>query len=354
MVETDKSMPIGTALWKLLVRTISCVVVGLKICRRQVRLAQQTITAVSAAYTADCMMETISIAASQAQPLSAAMHVFYHHEPFRIAEWVADLLLHDVNVMSVSQSTVSCNSSEPVSEEWNAQEDSGCLKSAKTALIKSFKAVLAADVLQNGLFLQCSLCPLDCVYMRCRHAPGLVPVSRSPSQGSWNLSPILRIAAGLHTSLLSLVQAIAFSYVLQARPCSPSAGSRCGDPGSGQGGACLSPSGWQQCMQCGLLLAVHAVDRFVRCRHAFGDQYMATDIKIPQAGKLELVFHPQDGGEAQRYPVHEFDGAGKFTPEWPRILPFHCRLFYACIQRHILGNRHEHPCVRQARACVPT
>jgi len=190
--------------------------------------------------------------------------------------------------------------------------------------------------------------------MRCRHAPGLVPGSRSPSQGSWNLSPILRIAAGLHTSLLSLVQAIAFSYVLQARPCSPVAGSRHGNPGSGQGGACLSPSGWQQCMQCGLLLAVHAVDRFVRCRHAFGDQYMATDIKIPQAGKLELVFHPQDGGEAQRYPVHDFDGAGKFTPEWPRILPFHCRLFYACIQRHIPGNRHEHPCVRQARACVPT
>ena len=45
-------------------------------------------------------------------------------------------------------------------------------------------------------------------------------------------------------------------------------------------------------------------------RHAFGDQYKATDIPIRGPGKLELVFHPEGGGEAQRYEVHNFDGAG--------------------------------------------
>ncbi len=29
-------------------------------------------------------------------------------------------------------------------------------------------------------------------------------------------------------------------------------------------------------------------------RHAFGDQYKATDIKIPSAGKLKMVFEPKD------------------------------------------------------------
>ena len=45
-------------------------------------------------------------------------------------------------------------------------------------------------------------------------------------------------------------------------------------------------------------------------RHAFGDQYRATDLVIPGAGKVELVYHPKDGGEPQRYEVHDFDGAG--------------------------------------------
>lgn len=49
----------------------------------------------------------------------------------------------------------------------------------------------------------------------------------------------------------------------------------------------------------------------MRCRHAFGDQYQATDLVIPGAGKLELVFYPQDGGEPQRFNVHEFAGAGQ-------------------------------------------
>uniref|UniRef100_S6B599 Isocitrate dehydrogenase [NADP] n=1 Tax=Babesia bovis TaxID=5865 RepID=S6B599_BABBO len=45
-------------------------------------------------------------------------------------------------------------------------------------------------------------------------------------------------------------------------------------------------------------------------RHAFGDQYNATDIKIPGAGTLELVFTPADGGPTQAYKVTDFKGPG--------------------------------------------
>ncbi|RCK62576.1 Isocitrate dehydrogenase [NADP] peroxisomal [Candida viswanathii] len=45
-------------------------------------------------------------------------------------------------------------------------------------------------------------------------------------------------------------------------------------------------------------------------RHAFGDQYKATDVVIPAAGDLKLVFKPKDGGEVQEYPVYQFDGRG--------------------------------------------
>lgn len=45
-------------------------------------------------------------------------------------------------------------------------------------------------------------------------------------------------------------------------------------------------------------------------RHAFGDQYKATDITVPKAGNLKLVFQPSDGSEELVYPVYEFEGAG--------------------------------------------
>lgn len=45
-------------------------------------------------------------------------------------------------------------------------------------------------------------------------------------------------------------------------------------------------------------------------RHAFGDQYKATDINIPSAGKLKMVFEPADGGAPQTYEVMEFESAG--------------------------------------------
>ncbi len=45
-------------------------------------------------------------------------------------------------------------------------------------------------------------------------------------------------------------------------------------------------------------------------RHAFGDQYKATDIKIESAGKLSLVFEPADGGDKQEWEVFDFPAAG--------------------------------------------
>ena len=45
-------------------------------------------------------------------------------------------------------------------------------------------------------------------------------------------------------------------------------------------------------------------------RHAFGDQYRASEIKVPGPGKVTLQFQPADGGPAQAIEVHEFQAAG--------------------------------------------
>jgi isocitrate dehydrogenase len=45
-------------------------------------------------------------------------------------------------------------------------------------------------------------------------------------------------------------------------------------------------------------------------RHAFGDQYRATDIIIPGAGRMMLRFEPADGGKTLDYPVFDFPAAG--------------------------------------------
>ena len=44
-------------------------------------------------------------------------------------------------------------------------------------------------------------------------------------------------------------------------------------------------------------------------RHAFGDQYKATDLKIPGAGKLKLVYEPANG-DRQEFEVFDFKGPG--------------------------------------------
>ena len=44
-------------------------------------------------------------------------------------------------------------------------------------------------------------------------------------------------------------------------------------------------------------------------RHAYGDVYKATEMKIPAAGKAELVYTAADGTETREL-IHEFKGAG--------------------------------------------
>lgn len=45
-------------------------------------------------------------------------------------------------------------------------------------------------------------------------------------------------------------------------------------------------------------------------RHAFGDQYRATDFLMPGAGKLSIKFEPADGGEVIEREVYDSPGAG--------------------------------------------
>jgi len=45
-------------------------------------------------------------------------------------------------------------------------------------------------------------------------------------------------------------------------------------------------------------------------RHAYGDQYRATNFVVPGPGKLTMRFEPRDGGVAQDYTIFDFEGAG--------------------------------------------
>ncbi len=45
-------------------------------------------------------------------------------------------------------------------------------------------------------------------------------------------------------------------------------------------------------------------------RHAFGDQYRATDFVVNGPGKLTITFTPEDGSEEQSYEVYDFEGRG--------------------------------------------
>ncbi len=45
-------------------------------------------------------------------------------------------------------------------------------------------------------------------------------------------------------------------------------------------------------------------------RHAFGDQYRATDFKVPGPGKLTMTFQPADGGQAVSHEIFDFPEAG--------------------------------------------
>eukprot|EP00922_Rhytidocystis_sp_ex-Travisia-forbesii_P021692 GHVS01031761.1.p1 GENE.GHVS01031761.1~~GHVS01031761.1.p1 ORF type:complete len:458 (-),score=58.35 GHVS01031761.1:131-1345(-) len=45
-------------------------------------------------------------------------------------------------------------------------------------------------------------------------------------------------------------------------------------------------------------------------RHAYGDQYRATDFVVDKPGDLDITFTPKDGSEKKHFKVHEFAGGG--------------------------------------------
>jgi isocitrate dehydrogenase len=45
-------------------------------------------------------------------------------------------------------------------------------------------------------------------------------------------------------------------------------------------------------------------------RHAFGDQYKATDFLVPGAGMVTMTFTPEDGSKPTEYEVFKFEGSG--------------------------------------------
>src|SRR4029453_14205328 len=48
----------------------------------------------------------------------------------------------------------------------------------------------------------------------------------------------------------------------------------------------------------------------VPARHAFGDQYRATDMVVPGEGTLTLTYTPKDGSEPVELDVYDFPGPG--------------------------------------------
>lgn len=45
-------------------------------------------------------------------------------------------------------------------------------------------------------------------------------------------------------------------------------------------------------------------------RHAYGDQYKATDFVVPGDGRLTIKFEPKDGGPVQEFEVFNYEGTG--------------------------------------------
>ena len=57
-------------------------------------------------------------------------------------------------------------------------------------------------------------------------------------------------------------------------------------------------------------LVPHWTKPIVIGRHAFGDQYRATDFLIPSAGKLTMTFVPEDGSKPMEFNVFDFPSSG--------------------------------------------
>jgi isocitrate dehydrogenase len=57
-------------------------------------------------------------------------------------------------------------------------------------------------------------------------------------------------------------------------------------------------------------LVPHWTKPIVIGRHAFGDQYKATDFKVPGPGTLTMTFTPKDGSKPMEFNIFDFPAAG--------------------------------------------
>ena len=83
-----------------------------------------------------------------------------------------------------------------------------------------------------------------------------------------------------------------------------------------------SPNGTIRNILCGVIfrepiiirnvprLIPHWTKPIVIGRHAFGDQYKATDFLVPGAGKLTVTFTPEDGSKPMEFNVFDFPSSG--------------------------------------------
>ncbi|MGN0361369.1 MAG: NADP-dependent isocitrate dehydrogenase [Bilifractor sp.] len=83
-----------------------------------------------------------------------------------------------------------------------------------------------------------------------------------------------------------------------------------------------SPNGTIRAMLDGTVfrtpILVKGIDPVVKCwkkpitiaRHAYGDVYRNVEMRVPKAGRVELVYTSEDGTITQKELVHQFDGPG--------------------------------------------
>jgi isocitrate dehydrogenase len=83
-------------------------------------------------------------------------------------------------------------------------------------------------------------------------------------------------------------------------------------------------------------------------RHAFGDQYRATDIKVPGEGALTLTFTPKDGSAPMELNVFDFPGSGVALAMYN--LDDSIRDFARASMRYGLSRHYPSTCRRRTRS----
>ena len=63
-------------------------------------------------------------------------------------------------------------------------------------------------------------------------------------------------------------------------------------------------------------LVPHWTESVIVGRHAFGDQYRATDFVVPGKGKLEVKWTSEDGKDKKEFEIFNFTGPGKLKTSY--------------------------------------